>query len=72
MRLPVGEHGGDGAAVARRLGVPVADVIDLSMSLNPLAPHVAPIVSTLARAVDGYPEPAVATAALADGDRGAS
>ena len=65
MRLPVGDHGGDGAAVARHLGVPVADVIDLSMSVNPVAPDVAPIVSALARAVDRYPEPAAATAALA-------
>jgi histidinol-phosphate/aromatic aminotransferase/cobyric acid decarboxylase-like protein len=65
VRLPVGDHGGDGTAVARHLGVPSTDLIDLSMSVNPVAPDVAPIVAAHAGAVDRYPEPAAATAALA-------
>ena len=35
------------------------------MSLNPVAPDVAPIVAAHAGAIDRYPEPAAATAALA-------
>ncbi len=65
MKLPVGDHGGDGATVARHLGVAPTDVIDLSMSLNPVAPDVVPIVAAHAGAVDRYPDPAAATAALA-------
>ena len=33
-----GAHGGDGARLAAALGIPVTDVLDLSASLNPLAP----------------------------------
>ena len=65
MTLPAGEHGGDGAAIARLLGRRVTDVIDLSMSLNPVAPDVATIVADLAGVVVRYPEPSAATAALA-------
>ena len=38
-------HGGDGAALAARLGVDPKDVLDLSASLNPVAPDVAPLVA---------------------------
>ncbi len=65
MRLPVGDHGGDGTAVARYLGVPSRDLIDLSMSVNPVAPDIAPLVAAHAGAIDRYPEPAAATDALA-------
>ena len=66
MTLPVGDHGGDGAAVARHLGVPVARAWSTCrMSLNPVAPDVAPIVAAHAGEVGRYPEPAAATAALA-------
>jgi len=58
-------HGGDGAAVARRLGRAPEDVVDLSASLNPFAPDVAALVRRVAGDVDRYPDPAGATAALA-------
>jgi histidinol-phosphate/aromatic aminotransferase/cobyric acid decarboxylase-like protein len=65
VTLPVGEHGGDGAAVGRHLGLPVTDVLDLSMSLNPIVPDVASIVAAHADELARYPEPAAATAAVA-------
>jgi hypothetical protein len=37
---PAGRHGGDGAAIARSLGVEVGQVVDLSMTLNPFAPDI--------------------------------
>lgn len=58
-----GAHGGDGPAIARALGI---DVLDLSQSLNPFAPDVAPLVARHADAVGAYPDPTVATALLAD------
>lgn len=66
MTLPVGPHGGDGAAVARALGLDPAVVVDLSMSLNPFAPDVAALATRHADAVRRYPDAALATAALAD------
>jgi histidinol-phosphate/aromatic aminotransferase/cobyric acid decarboxylase-like protein len=65
VTLPAGDHGGDGITIARHLGVPVADIIDLSMSLNPVAPDVAAIVGSCTDAVGRYPDPAAATVALA-------
>lgn len=53
---PPGDHGGDGAAVARWLGVPVEEVLDLSASLSPVAPDVAALVGTHRRAVGRYGE----------------
>jgi hypothetical protein len=38
VTLPVGEHGGDGAA---HLDVLVADAVVMSISLNPVSPDVA-------------------------------
>jgi histidinol-phosphate/aromatic aminotransferase/cobyric acid decarboxylase-like protein len=60
-----GAHGGDGARVAAALGLDPRDVLDLSASLNPVAPDVAPIVARHAAAARSYPDPAAATAALA-------
>jgi histidinol-phosphate/aromatic aminotransferase/cobyric acid decarboxylase-like protein len=69
-----GRHGGDGARLARSLGVEPDAVLDLSMSLNPFAPDVAARVAAAAPAVGRYPDVEPATAALAaaigvDGDR---
>lgn len=55
MSRPI--HGGDGPAIARRLGVPVEDLVDLSANLNPLAPPVGEIVVRHASAVRHYPHP---------------
>lgn len=63
-----GTHGGDVDAVARALGRPPQDLLDLSASLNPFAPDLGPLV---AEVVDGgaltrYPDAGPATVALAE------
>lgn len=64
--IPVpGAHGGDGARLARALGLPPSAVLDLSMSLNPFAPDVGPLVAQHAGEVGRYPDPSPATDALA-------
>lgn len=62
---PPGPHGGDGAAVARALGLAPDQVLDLSTTLNPLAADPAPIVARHLDALGRYPDPSRATAALA-------
>ena len=64
MTAPV--HGGNAAAVARRLGLDPADVLDLSASMNPVAPDPVAIIERHLDAVRSYPDPATATAALAE------
>ena len=64
MKLPTGDHGGDGARIARLLGR--ADLIDLSASLNPFAPDVAAAVAAAADEVGRYPDAEPATQALAE------
>jgi len=61
-----GAHGGDGARLADALGIPRDAVLDLSLSVNPVAPDAAAIVREHAGAVRRYPDVAPATAALAD------
>lgn len=65
---PAGSHGGDGARLAAALGIAPGDVLDLSASLNPVAPDPAPLVARHLDAVGRYPDPAAAraTAALAE------
>ena len=65
MGLTPGRHGGDGAAVARALGVEVSAVLDLSQSLNPVAPDPTPVLARHLDAIGRYPDPSAATAALA-------
>lgn len=60
-----GAHGGDGARLAAALGVDPAAVLDLSASLNPLAPDAAAVVARHLDGVGRYPDPRPATAALA-------
>jgi len=60
-----GAHGGDGWAVATALGIDPDSVLDLSQSLNPVAPDPAGIVARHWRALRTYPDPAAATASLA-------
>ena len=59
---PTGAHGGDGPAVARALGI---DVVDLSQSLNPVAPDVAAMIARHLDSLRQYPDPGEATVALA-------
>ena len=61
-----GPHGGDGASVAAALGLDVGDVLDLSASMNPVAPDPGPVVARHLDALGRYPDPGPATAALAD------
>jgi len=60
-----GDHGGDGARVAEALGLDPDDVLDLSASLNPVAPDPSPIVARHLGAVRRYPDAGPATVALA-------
>jgi histidinol-phosphate/aromatic aminotransferase/cobyric acid decarboxylase-like protein len=62
---PAGPHGGDGEAVARSLGLDPRSMLDLSASLNPFAPPLAPLLVRHADAVRRYPDTAAATGALA-------
>jgi len=64
--IPVGSHGGDGARLAAALGVDPAAVLDLSASLNPVAPDAGEGVGKHLDALRRYPDPVRATAALAD------
>lgn len=61
---PPGDHGGDGARIAAALGLGVDEVLDLSASLNPVAPPVASVVSKHLDALDRYPDPTAARRAL--------
>lgn len=63
---PAGSHGGDGAAVARALGMEPGDLLDLSQNMNPFAPSVEPLVLRHLDAVGRYPDPAEATRSLAE------
>jgi histidinol-phosphate/aromatic aminotransferase/cobyric acid decarboxylase-like protein len=58
-------HGGDGARLAGALGLAPDAVLDLSASLNPVAPDPAPVVARHLRALGRYPDPTAATMALA-------
>ena len=50
-RVPApGAHGGDGAAVAAALGLAIEEVLDLSASMNPVAPDPVPVLSRHLRA----------------------
>jgi histidinol-phosphate/aromatic aminotransferase/cobyric acid decarboxylase-like protein len=60
-----GPHGGDGARLARALGRDPWEILDLSASLNPVAPDPAPVVARYLDALGRYPDPAPAAAALA-------
>jgi histidinol-phosphate/aromatic aminotransferase/cobyric acid decarboxylase-like protein len=60
-----GDHGGDGARLAAALGLAPGEVLDLSASLNPVAPDPAPVVARHLDALGRYPDPAAATQALA-------
>lgn len=64
--IPAGRHGGDGLRLAQALGVDPGAVLDLSASLNPVAPDPADVVAKHLDALRRYPDPAAATAALAE------
>lgn len=61
-----GAHGGDGARVAKALGIDPDDVLDLSASLNPFAPDVAVLAARHLGALRRYPDVPAAEALVAD------
>lgn len=63
---PSGPHGGDVERVAAALGRPPGSLLDLSASLNPLAPDVRPALRDALDVVGRYPDDGHATASLAD------
>ena len=65
LPLP-GSHGGDGPLVAAALGLDPGAVLDLSASLNPVAPDAGEVVGKHLDEVGRYPDCARATAALAE------
>jgi histidinol-phosphate/aromatic aminotransferase/cobyric acid decarboxylase-like protein len=67
MKVPPAQsHGGDGARIARALGLDPASILDLSQSLNPVAVDPRPIVAAHLDALGRYPDPTLARGALAD------
>ncbi|TMM18041.1 MAG: aminotransferase class I/II-fold pyridoxal phosphate-dependent enzyme [Actinobacteria bacterium] len=63
---PLEEHGGDGQRVAAALGLDPSGVLDLSASMNPVAPDPVPVLARHLDATRRYPDPRRATAALAE------
>ncbi|MGH9030298.1 MAG: aminotransferase class I/II-fold pyridoxal phosphate-dependent enzyme [Acidimicrobiales bacterium] len=63
---PPGAHGGDGPAVARAFGLDPREILDLSQSLNPVAPDPTRVVARHLDALRSYPDPGAATGALAE------
>jgi histidinol-phosphate/aromatic aminotransferase/cobyric acid decarboxylase-like protein len=67
MTFPVRHvHGGDGERIARRLEFPVDYMLDLSASLNPVAPDVASLAAPHLGALRRYPDAAAARRLLAE------
>jgi histidinol-phosphate/aromatic aminotransferase/cobyric acid decarboxylase-like protein len=66
MTSPPGPHGGDAGRLARILGVAVNGILDLSVSLNPVAPDPTPVISRHLDAIGRYPDDHLATASLAE------
>ena len=64
--LPPGDHGGDAARRAAVLGIAVEYVLDLSASLNPVAPECNDILRAGLDELHRYPDDTDATRALAD------
>ncbi len=62
----LGGHGGDAAEVARALGMDRSSLIDLSMSMNPVAPPVGRVLAERLDTIADYPDATDATRALAE------
>ena len=63
---PAGAHGGDAARIAEWCGLPVSKILDLSASMNPLAPDVRAVVAANLDRLTRYPDPAAATETMAE------
>jgi histidinol-phosphate/aromatic aminotransferase/cobyric acid decarboxylase-like protein len=64
--VPPGPHGGDGPRLAAALGLEPSQVLDLSMSMNPVAPDPLPLLAARLGALAHYPDVGPATRALAE------
>ena len=64
--LPPGPHGGDGERIARALGLNPDSLLDLSASLNPVAPDIARLAASHLGSLRRYPDAAVARRLLAE------
>jgi histidinol-phosphate/aromatic aminotransferase/cobyric acid decarboxylase-like protein len=62
---PAGAHGGDALRLARWLNQPIEEILDLSASLNPVAPDLGDVMRESARLIGWYPDAAPATGVLA-------
>jgi histidinol-phosphate/aromatic aminotransferase/cobyric acid decarboxylase-like protein len=65
VTLLSGPHGGDGWRLAAHLGIAPEEVLDLSASLNPVAPDPVPVLARHLGAVRRYPDPTEAEEHLA-------
>lgn len=63
---PPGSHGGDAEAVAAYLGVDASEILDLSASLNPVAPRVDKVVRESLDRIGRYPDGSRAQHVLAE------
>ena len=61
-----GTHGGDGRRLAAALGIEPDEVLDLSASLNPVAPDPVPVVASYLDELRRYPDPEQAERHLAE------
>jgi histidinol-phosphate/aromatic aminotransferase/cobyric acid decarboxylase-like protein len=61
-----GRHGGDVEHIARTLGVDPTSLLDLSASLNPVAPDITPLISAHLPSIHRYPDAAAATRLMAE------
>jgi histidinol-phosphate/aromatic aminotransferase/cobyric acid decarboxylase-like protein len=66
VELTPGPHGGDGARLAKALGIPPSDVLDLSASLNPFAPSVGAMVADNLESLSVYPDERRARGSLSE------
>jgi len=64
--LPPGPHGGDGERIARALGLNPDSLLDLSASLNPVAPDVVRMAAHHLGSLRRYPDAAPARRLLAE------
>ncbi len=63
---PPGPHGGDGPQLAAALGLDPRTTLDLSLSVNPLAPALGPLAAGAVAHLGHYPDDRCATALLAE------
>ena len=67
MSIPApGPHGGDGERIARALGLDPDSLLDLSASLNPVAPDVVALATNHLGSLRRYPDAAAARRLLAE------